>query len=78
VLFDGTNCSDWAPRMCLHMCGLRLWDFLTRELPCPPHSSAPVEPVITEKTTTVEKEKLFAEYEDHLASYESQFHAYMT
>jgi hypothetical protein len=34
--------------------------------------------VISEKTITVEKEKLLANYEDCLASYESQFHAYMT
>jgi hypothetical protein len=44
----------------------------------PPHPSAPSEPVITEKTTTAEKEKLLADYEDCLTSYESQFHAYMT
>jgi hypothetical protein len=24
VLFNGTNYRDWLPRMCLHMCGLRL------------------------------------------------------
>jgi hypothetical protein len=34
--------------------------------------------VITEKTTTTEKEKLLANYEDRLTSYESQFHAYRT
>jgi hypothetical protein len=34
--------------------------------------------VISEKTTTVEKEKLLVDYENRLASYESQFHAYMT
>jgi hypothetical protein len=34
--------------------------------------------VITEKTTTAEKEKLLADYEDRRASYESQFHAYRT
>jgi hypothetical protein len=34
--------------------------------------------VITEKTTTAEKEKLLSDYEDRLASYESQFHAYRT
>jgi hypothetical protein len=34
--------------------------------------------VISEKTTTVEKEKLLADYENRLTSYESQFHAYMT
>jgi hypothetical protein len=64
--------------MRLHMCGLRLWDFLTGELPCPPRPSAPAEPVITEKTTVVEKEKLLADYEDRLTSYESHFHAYKT
>jgi hypothetical protein len=37
--------------------------------------SAPTEPVITEKTTTIEKEKLLTNYEDCLASYKSQFHA---
>jgi hypothetical protein len=34
--------------------------------------------MISEKTTTAEKEKLLVDYEDHLASYESQFHAYKT
>jgi hypothetical protein len=34
--------------------------------------------VITEKTTIAEKEKLLTNYEDRLASYESQLHAYMT
>jgi hypothetical protein len=34
--------------------------------------------VISEKTTAVEKERLLADYEDHVASYESQFYAYMT
>jgi hypothetical protein len=34
--------------------------------------------VITEKTTTAEKETLLADYEDRLTSYESQFHAYRT
>jgi hypothetical protein len=48
------------------------------ELPCLPRPLAPAEPVILEKTTTVEKEKLLADYEDRLASYESQFHTYRT
>jgi hypothetical protein len=34
--------------------------------------------VTIEKTTSAEKEKLLSNYEDRLASYESQFHAYMT
>jgi hypothetical protein len=53
------------------MCSLRLWDFPTGEHPCPSRPSAPVEPEITEKTTSAEKEKLLADYEDRLASYES-------
>jgi hypothetical protein len=74
VFFDGTNNRDWVPRMR----GLRLWDFLTFELPCPPRPSVHAELVIIEKTIAAEKEKLLADYEDRLASYESQFHSYMT
>jgi hypothetical protein len=54
--------------MCLHMCGLRIWDFLTGELPCPSHPSALAEPVILEKSTAAEKKKLLTDSEDHLAS----------
>jgi uncharacterized protein (DUF1015 family) len=64
--------------MRLHMYGLRLWDFLTGELPCPPSPSVSAQPMISEKTTTAEKEKLLADYEDCLASYESQFYVYRT
>jgi hypothetical protein len=60
------------------MHGLRLWDFLTSELPCLPSPLTPAQPVISEKTTTVEKERLITDYNDRLASYESQFHAYRT
>jgi hypothetical protein len=70
VLFNGTNYCNWVPRMRLHMCGLRLWDFLTGELPCLPSPSAPAQPVISEKTTTAEEEQLFTDYEDRLASNE--------
>jgi hypothetical protein len=78
MLFDGTYYREWIPRMHLHMCDPRLWDFLMGELPCPPRPSAPPEQVIMEKTTTAEKEKLLSDYEDRLASYESQLYAYMT
>jgi hypothetical protein len=78
VLFNGINYRDWVPHMRLHMRGLRLWDFLTGELPFPPSPSAPAQFVISEKTTAAEKKRLLTDYEDHLASYESQFHAYRT
>jgi hypothetical protein len=78
LLFNSTNYHDWVPHLRLHMRGPRLWDYLTGELPCPPHPTAHAKPVITEKTTAAEKEKLLADYENHMASYESQFHAYKT
>jgi hypothetical protein len=78
MLFNGTKYSDWVPRIRLHMRGLRLWDFLTGELPCPPSPSAPAQPVILEKTTAAEKERVIADYDDRLVSYESQFCAYRT
>jgi hypothetical protein len=50
---------------------LRLWNFLTGELSCPPRPSALAEPMIMEKTTTAKKEKLLSDYEDRLASFGS-------
>jgi hypothetical protein len=73
MLFNGTNYRDLVIRMCLHMYGLRLWKFLTGELPCPPPPSAPTQPVISEKTTTA-----IADYDDRLTLYESQFRVYKT
>jgi hypothetical protein len=64
--------------MRMHVRVLQLWDFLTGVLPCSPCHSTHVEPVISEKTVTADKEKLLTDYEDRLASYESQFHAYKT
>jgi hypothetical protein len=78
VFFNGTNYCDWVPRIRLHMRGLRLWEFLTGDLPCPPSPSARTQPVISEKTTAAEKEMLIVNYDDRLASYESQFRAYKT
>jgi hypothetical protein len=61
VLFNGTNYHDWVSRMRLHMHGLRLWDFLTGELPCPPSPSVSAQLVISEKTTIAEKERLIVD-----------------
>jgi hypothetical protein len=54
--------------MYLHMCGLRLWEFLMSELPYPPPPSTPAQPVISEKTTAAEKKRLIADYDKRLAS----------
>jgi hypothetical protein len=78
VLFNDINYRDRVPRMCLHMHILQLWDFLVRELPCPPSPSASAQSVISDKTTAAEKERLITNYDDCLALYESQFRAYMT
>jgi hypothetical protein len=53
-------------------------DFLTGELPCPPSPLMPAHPVILEKTTGAEKERLITDYDYRLASYKSQFCAYKT
>jgi hypothetical protein len=42
------------------------------ELLCPLSPSAPIQPVISEKTTAAEKDVLIADFEDRLVSYESQ------
>ncbi|WVZ70678.1 hypothetical protein U9M48_019321 [Paspalum notatum var. saurae] len=76
LLFDGTNYRVWVPRMRWHMRGLRLWEFLTGELPCPPSPMAPVRPEIPEKATDEAKEKLLADFSALEKSYESQFSAY--
>jgi hypothetical protein len=78
MLFNGTNYHDWVPCMRLHMRELRLLEFLTGKLPCPLPPSAPAKPVILEKTTAAEKERLIADYDDYLTSCESQFSAYRT
>jgi hypothetical protein len=67
VLFNGINYRDWFSRMRLHMRGLHLWEFLMDELPCPPSPSAPTQPVISEKTTTAEKERLIASVKARLS-----------
>ena len=76
VLFNGTNYSDWVPRIKLHMRGLRLWEFLTGEVSCPPCPTAPTPPVIPEKATDDQKSELLADFDDRQASYEMQYTAY--
>ncbi|KAJ1262704.1 hypothetical protein BS78_09G130300 [Paspalum vaginatum] len=58
------------------MRGLRLWDFLTGQLPCPPCPTAPECPTIPEKATDEAKKELLTDFDDLMASYESQFSAY--
>ena len=50
VIFDGLNYRDWFQHMRLHMRGQCLWEFLTGELPCPPHPAPPAEPVLAADT----------------------------
>jgi hypothetical protein len=63
--------------MCLHIRGLHLCEFLMGKLPCLPSPMAP-QPVFQKQTTNDAKEKLLADFDYRLASYESQFCTYMT
>jgi hypothetical protein len=45
VIFDGTNCPDFAAFMRVHIRGLRLWGMLSGEVPCPPRPTAPTAPI---------------------------------
>ncbi|WVZ93221.1 hypothetical protein U9M48_039219 [Paspalum notatum var. saurae] len=76
LLFDGTNYRVWVPRMHWHMRGLRLWEFLTGELPCPPCPKALEHPVVPEKASDDEKQKLLDDFAALEKSYEAQFSAY--
>lgn len=53
VIFDGTIYRAWVPHMRLLMRGLRVWEFLTGDLPCPPRRTTPTPPVIPDRATTV-------------------------
>ena len=55
------------------MRGLRLWEFLTGDIPCPPPPSVPVRPIISDKATDAEKTKILADYDASMESYASQF-----
>ncbi|WVZ61780.1 hypothetical protein U9M48_011597 [Paspalum notatum var. saurae] len=55
LLFDGTNYRVWVSRMRWHMRGLRLWEFLTSDLPCPPAPVAPVPLAIPDQATDEER-----------------------
>jgi hypothetical protein len=65
MLFNGTNYRDYVPHMCLYMCGLRLYELLTSDLPCPTCPTAPTSPMISEMATHKE---LFADYDGHVSS----------
>jgi hypothetical protein len=68
VLFNGTNYHDWVPRLRWHMRGLRLWEFLTGDMPCPPPPVAPVRPTIPDKAADNMKMKLLDEYDASMDS----------
>ena len=78
VIFDDTNYHDWVPHMRWHMRGLRLWEFLSGELPCPALPDRPVQPVIPPENSEEEQKKLREAYDDDMASYMSHFRAYRT
>ncbi|WVZ56049.1 hypothetical protein U9M48_006635 [Paspalum notatum var. saurae] len=58
------------------MRGLRLWEFLTGDLPCPPALVAPVPLAIPDQATDEDKKKLQDDFAALEKSYEAQFSAY--
>ena len=77
VLFNGTNYRVWVPHLRWHMCGLRLWEFITGDIPCPSPFVVPVKPTIPDKATDDVKTKMIDDYDASMESYVSQFAAYM-
>jgi hypothetical protein len=51
-----------------HMRVLRLWEFLTGELLCPPSPTTLMRPQIPEKATDEDKAKLLADFDHPMAS----------
>jgi hypothetical protein len=45
VIFDGTNYTEFAGFMRIHMRGLRLWGVLSGEVSCPPYPVSPMAPI---------------------------------
>ncbi|XP_062191268.1 uncharacterized protein LOC133895084 [Phragmites australis] len=60
------------------MKGLRLWYFLTGDLPCSPKPVCPIQPVIPENASEDDKAQLLASYDDNLLAYDTDFVAYRT
>ena len=76
VLLNGANYRDWVPRLRWHMCGLRLWEFITGDIPCPSPPVVAVKPTIPDKATDDVKTKMLDDYDASMESYVSQFAAY--
>jgi len=60
------------------MRGLRLWEFLTGDIPCPPPLVVPVRPTIPDNAADAVRTKLLDDYDASMESYASQFAAYRT
>ena len=60
------------------MHGLRLWEFLTGDIPCPPPLVVPVIPTIPDNAADAVRTKLLDDYDASMESYASQFAAYRT
>jgi hypothetical protein len=61
-----------------NMRDLRLWEFLSGELPCPALPDRPVQLVIPPEKSEEEQKKLHKAYDDDMASYMSHFWDYRT
>ena len=58
------------------MRGLRLWEFITGDIPCPSPPVVPVKPTIPDKTTDDVKTKMLDDYDASMESYVSRIATY--
>src|SRR3954464_3817105 len=79
VTFDGTNYSDFAAFMRIHMRGLLLWGVLSGEVPCPPCPvplMAPVPPVLAADASQADRDAAKALDDAAVDAYDQQVFAY--
>ena len=53
------------------MRGIRLWEFITGDIPCPPPPVVLVKSTIPDKATDAEKTKILDDYDASMESYAS-------
>ena len=71
VLFTGTNWSEFAFHMEVHMGGQQLWCYLTGERPCPPTPHLPTPPTYAPDATDEIKNPLMEAFEAEMDTYQS-------
>ena len=64
--------------MHLHICGQRLWDFLTSELPCPSRPVPSLELVLSNDVSEDTRKEAYDVFENAIETFQTQYAAYKT